>query len=423
MQFTRSSPFANEQIPFSISDHDREILRALAGQVAELAVRPIENEKRDLWRRHNALEATRPVIFCDPENGWNEIFPPDSLACEGELARILEFRLRKEVFWGAEMKDDRVIEPFFDMAHVFSTTGWGVDADRIGGQNGGAYTWKPPIQSRADMERLRFPKITVDEAATDRLLESVGEILGDLLTVRLRTKWWWSVGMTWVLAEWRGLSQLMYDMIDEPDLVHDLMAFLRDGTHAVLDDLESRNLLSLNNGGDYVGSGGFGWSDELPQPGFDGQVRTKDLWGFAESQETVAISPRMFEEFVFPYQLPLLERFGLNCYGCCEPLDKRWHVVKQTPRLRRVSASPWADREFFAEQLGDRYIFSMKPHPADVAMENFDEEQIRATLRRDFEVTRDCRVEAILKDTHTIGNDPQRVVRWVQIAKEEAERL
>lgn len=423
MQFTRSSPFANEQIPFSISDHDREILRALAGQVAELAARPIENEKRDLWRRHNALEATRPVIFCDPENGWNEIFPPESLACEGELARILEFRLRKEVFWGAEMKDDRVIEPTFDMAHVFSTTGWGVDADRIGGQHGGAYTWKPPIQSRADMKRLRFPKITVDEAATDCLLESVGDILGDLLTVRLRTKWWWSVGMTWVLAEWRGLSQLMYDMIDEPDLVHDLMAFLRDGTDAVLDDLESRNLLSLNSGGDYVGSGGFGWSDELPQPGFDGPVRTRDLWGFAESQETVAISPRMFEEFVFPYQLPLLERFGLNCYGCCEPLDKRWHVVKQTPRLRRVSASPWADREFFAEQLGDRYIFSMKPHPADLAMENFDEEQIRATLRRDFEATRDCRVEAIMKDTHTIGNDPQRVVRWVQIAREEAERL
>ena len=131
------------------------------------------------------------------------------------------------------------------------------------------------------------------------------------------------------------------------------------------------------------------------------------MWGFAESQETVGISPRMFEEFVFPYQLPLLERFGLNCYGCCEPLDKRWHVVKQTPRLRRVSRLALGGSErSLPNELGDRYIFSMKPHPADLAMEGFDEEQIRAALRHDFEVTRDCRVEAIMKDTHTIGNDP-----------------
>ena len=423
MQFTQSSPFANQQIPLTASDSDRQTLRFLAAEVAELAARPIEDEKRDLWYRHNALEPTRPLIFCDPENGWNEIFPPDSLTCEGELARMLEFRLRKEIFWGAEMQDDRVIQPYFDVAHVYTTSGWGLAADRIGGQHGGAYTWKPPIQSRDDMERLRFPQIEVDEVATDCLLDLTADLLGDLLPVRLRTSWWWTVGMTWTLADWRGLSQLMYDMMDAPDLVHDLMAFLRDGTLAVLDSLEARNLLSLNNDGTYVGSGGFGWSKELPQADFDGQVRTSDMWGFAESQETVGISPRMFEEFVFPYQLPLLERFGLNCYGCCEPLDKRWHVVKKTPRLRRVSLAPWADREFFAEQLGDQYIMSMKPHPTAVALDDIDEEQIRAGLRHDFEVTRHCRVEAILKDTHTIGNDPSRVVRWVQIAKEEADRL
>lgn len=56
-------------------------------------------------------------------------------------------------------------------------------------------------------------------------------------------------------------------------------------------------------------------------------------------------------------------------------------------------------------------------------MPDFDEDRIRRVLRRDFELTRGCRVEAIMKDNHTIGNDPRRVVRWVQIAREEAERL
>jgi hypothetical protein len=147
------------------------------------------------------------------------------------------------------------------------------------------------------------------------------------------------------------------------------------------------------------------------------------MWGFSESQETVGVSPQMFAEFVFPYQLPILERFGLNCYGCCEPLDKRWHIVQQIPNLRRVSVSPWADLARMAEMLGDRYIYSMKPRPTDLAMDGFDEDRIRAELREALRVTRDCRVEVIMKDNHTIRNDPRRVIRWVQIAREEAEAL
>ena len=423
MQFTDSSPLADNRVALTIAPQDRTILRQLAAATAELAARPLEQQKRDLWRRHNALEPTRPVIFCDPENGWHEIFPDAALACTGELARLWEYRLRKEVFWGQEMGDDRVIEPVFDVAHIFTTSGWGFAVEKIGGEHGGSYVWDAPVKTRAELEKLHFPQIDVDAAATATLLALAQDTFDGLLTVRLRTAWWWTLGMTWTLVGLRGLNRLMYDLMDEPDLIHDLMAILRDGTLAVLDSLEARNLLSLNTDGTYVGSGGFGWTDQLPQPDFAGRVRTCDMWGFAESQETVGISPAMFEEVIFPYQLPLLARFGLNCYGCCEPLDRRWHVVQRFPRLRRVSVSPWADRPYMAEMLGDRYILSMKPHPADLAMAGFNEEHVRAVVRRDLRATRDCRVEMIMKDNHTIGNDPRRVVRWVQIAREEAEAL
>ncbi len=76
-----------------------------------------------------------------------------------------------------------------------------------------------------------------------------------------------------------------------------------------------------------------------------------------------------------------------------------------------------------AEALGDRYILSMKPEPADLAGTSFDEERVRNRLRRDLRATRACRVELIMKDNHTIGNDPNRAIRWVQIAREEIERL
>lgn len=402
---------------------DATVLRGLAGQVAELAARPIEQTKRDLWLCHNALEPTRPVIFCDPENGWHEIIRPEHLACAGELARAWEFYLRREIFWGSELCDDRVIQPFFDVAHVAAESDWGMHETKIGGDHGGAYTWDAPLQRYADLPKLRFPQITVDDGATARRAEQAQAIFGDLLTVRVKTSWWWTLGMTWTLVNLRGLEQIMYDMVDSPDDLHRLMAFLRDGTLAKLDWLEQHDLLSLNNDGTYVGSGGFGWTHELPQPDFSGRVRTCDLWGFAESQETVGVSPAMFAEFVLPYQLPILERFGLNCYGCCEPLDLRWEHVKCIPRLRRVSVSPWSKRTFMAEQLGSSYILSMKPNPADLARDSFNEERIREGLRNDLRVTRDCRVEVIMKDNHTIRDDPRRVVRWVQIAREEAEAL
>jgi hypothetical protein len=323
------------------------------------------------------------------------------------------------------MRDDKVIEAVFNVGHVYTETDWGLRETRIGGEGGGSWRWEAPLKTYDDMDKLRFPQITVDYEATQELLQLAQETFGDILQVRLKTVWWWSFGMTQTLVYLRGLEQIMYDMVDCPEGVHRLMAFLRDGHAARLDFLEKNGLLFLNNDGTYVGSGGFGWTHELPQPDFSGHVRPIDMWGFAESQETVGISASMFEEFVFPYQLTLLERFGLNCYGCCEPLDSRWHVVKKFPRLRRVSMSPWANVEVMAERLGNRYIFSWKPHPGVLAADTFDEEFVRQTLRQGLNVLKknDCRVEIIMKDCHTIRHDPQRVTRWVQIAKEEAEAI
>jgi hypothetical protein len=55
-------------------------------------------------------------------------------------------------------------------------------------------------------------------------------------------------------------------------------------------------------------------------------------------------------------------------------------------------------------------------------MSSFDEDRIRADIRETLEITQNCCVEIIMKDNHTIGNDPQRVIRWVQIVREEIER-
>ena len=338
----------------SIGLEDRAVLRSLASRLAELAARPEEERKRELWYQHNALAITRPLVLVDPENGWNEIVTRASLACRGELARRWEMVLRKELFWGDSIKDDKPLEALFEVGYTCTDSEWGMPEAYHGGAAGQSYSWEGSIHTEKDVEGIRVPEIVVDYRTTLDTLALAAEVFRGILAVGLRGVWWWSLGMTYDLARLVGLEKMLYLMYDAPAMVHRIMSMLRDGYMAKLDFLTANRLLSLNNNHAYVGSGGIGYSRELPARSADvagagdgtagAGVTPRDMWCLTESQETIGVSPEQFEEFVFPYQQPLQERFGLNCYGCCEPLQSRWHIVKRIPRLRRVSVSPWADR-------------------------------------------------------------------------------
>jgi hypothetical protein len=71
--------------------------------------------------------------------------------------------------------------------------------------------------------------------------------------------------------------------------------------------------------------------------------------------------------------------------------------------------------------LGDKYIFSWKPHPAHL-VGDFDEKKVRDYIKAALDATRGCVVEMILKDTHTCENRPERFTRWTEIARELAEK-
>jgi hypothetical protein len=125
------------------------------------------------------------------------------------------------------------------------------------------------------------------------------------------------------------------------------------------------------------------------------------------------------------YESELLEPFGLNGYGCCEPLTggKLEHVF-ELPNMRRISISPFADVEEAAEKLKSDYIYSWKPHPAHLCGE-FNPERIRSYIRHALEVAdaHGCVFEMVLKDTHTCDHRPERFTRWTEIAREEVRRI
>jgi len=399
---------------------EKDVLRALAGRVAGLAALPIMNEKRELWRKHNRLEETRPIIFCDPENGWNEIITERQLKCRTKIARRWEMNLRKEIFWGEEMGDDRPVEACFNVPYTCSADFWGAEIKYHRTEQFGSFVWDIPIKDyAAELKRIHPLTFEIDWPVSKGCYELAREIFGGVLTVRQKGTWWWSLGVTYPAILLRGMENMFTDFHEHPDELKQLLSIISEGFMKKLDYLEANHLLSLNNDGTYVGSGGYGYTDELPQPGFNGTVRCQDMWGFTESQETVGVSPRMYEEFIYPCEKPIMDRFGLTCYGCCEPLDTRWQVVKRHNRLRRASCSAWANLGKMADYLQDDFILSLKPSPSTLAVSSPDWSAIRIYLRRAIEIARGGCLEIIMKDNHTLGNRPENAVEWVRIAKEE----
>jgi len=399
---------------------ERQVLRELATRVAAIAHGPEMADRRQAWRDHNALRPTRPLVLVLPEGCWPELIGEEMVLCSDPELRSWERMLRRAIYTHDVIGDDAPISPYFELSWRVKASDFGVEIPRVWGDNRGSYVWEPPLK---DLERdlgLLHPRtFSVDREATQHYDELAHDIFGDILPVRRRGRFWWTVGLTQTVAYMYGIEQTMLAMFDQPEALHRLMRFLRDDMAAFMDFIEREKLVSPMNGEDYVGSGGVGCTDELPGDHADS---LRDVWGFAESQETVGVSPGMFHDFIMPYQQPLLERFGLNCYGCCEGLEHRIDVVmKHVPRLRRVSVAPKADQKVLAEKMAGRYVFSRKADPVPVCVE-FKEEAIRADIRKTLDLAGDQPLEIILKDTHTVQHDPPRLQRWVRIAREEIDR-
>jgi hypothetical protein len=404
---------------------DREILRGLARRVAEIAELEIQAERRELWRRHNRLAPARPMLLVFPEGSWAELIPLASLRCEHRVARLFELELRQRLYYHDHFGDDTVMEREWIVRKAIRRTGWGLEPRyRKSGTERGAWGFDPVIHEEADLEKLRFPELTHDEAETERRLGVAGDLFGDILEIRLKGVAHLSYHLMLEYTSLRGLEQVMIDMLDAPEMLHRAMRFFTEGHERILEQCTQQNLLSLNDDSTYNSTGGNGYSDELPPPDCDPErVRPRDMWASAEAQEMAGVSPRMHEEFILRYEKRLLEPFGLTGYGCCEDLSGKLDQVLGVPHIRRISISPFADVERSAEKLGNRAIFSWKPQPAHLTG-SFDADRIRRYLRRTIELARahGCVLEIILKDTHTCENRPERFTRWLEIARQEIDR-
>jgi hypothetical protein len=128
----------------------------------------------------------------------------------------------------------------------------------------------------------------------------------------------------------------------------------------------------------------------------------------------------MFEEFMLNYQMPIMDRFGLVSYACCEDVTHKIASLRKIPNLRRIGVTPVSDVRKCAEQIGNDYVFSWKPNPAMICCD-CNPDYIRKTIREGLEASRGCFVDIILKDISTVQGHSERLTQWTQITREVSE--
>ena len=400
------------------SQQDRQIIRKLAGEVAQCAHTPENLNKKRRWIEHNAMRTQDPMVLVYFERSWEEVIPAQTLETTDPLLREVELELRKKIYQHRYVKDDAVVEDVYRMRAVYDDHfDWGMHPQRKeSGASGGAYEMVPVITCDEDVDRLESMchDWEFDDAETQRRLDALNEAFGDLLPVRPSIPFYTS-SIVFQLVPLYGLAELMTDLILEPERIHRIMSFMCDSLLHAFQRLEAEGRIISNNNGIFLPSGSFGFSDELKGED-EGPFRLSDLWGFADTQEFTDVSAGMWREFVLPYQKKLLKHFGLVYYGCCEKMDQKLDDVLEIPNLRKVSVSPWTDIHIAAEKIGSKAIYCRKPNPSQVIY-GFDPQQTRQELLELRKTAANCTLEVVLKDLHTCNGHPEHVLQWVEAAK------
>lgn len=413
------------QKKLDFTNEEKSILRELASQYSEIAKLPVHQSTISEWTRLNNLKPGRFLVRID-EVPWNEIeqIGDISLSCKNKFLRDVELHFKISLYMWHNFRVDMIFEPVYLVPVVIYDTGFGITPCAEYASKGKGVISRhfiPQIKEIEDISKIKFPEITVDWELTQQRCDILNEIFGDILKVES-----YGAGSIW-FAPWdylvmlTGVEEALLALAMRPDFAHGLMERFVDACLYRLEQLEKNKVLSTNNGNFRIGSGGLGYTDDLPHYPYSKKgISTKEQWGFATSQIFSEVSPAMHEEFALKYEKIWLERFGLVYYGCCEPLHNKIEILESIKNLRKISISPKADVKIAAKKIQNRYVISYKPNPAILASDNRDRNFVKNELKKALEIMKEngCIVEIIMKDISTIRYQPERLREWSQIAME-----
>lgn len=164
------------------------------------------------------------------------------------------------------------------------------------------------LKTEEDVEKIQNLNLSV-EIQTSREWADISKFIFDgILPVRQAGGANIKLQIWDILSEFMGVENIYFDLADRPDFIHQIMNRM---TQATLNGIHQANNLGL-----------------------------------------------------IPYAKQLAANFGMLYYGCCERLDDRLAIVQTIPNIKKISCSPWSNKENFAANLNSKIIMSNKPSPA-----------------------------------------------------------
>jgi len=408
----------------SLQEKEVNVLRTLGEKYMKYASLPIQREKLALWKSLNHFSMQRPMVTID-QLPWHELEAANPEALKTKITdpfwESVECQLRRSIYQWENFPVDMVLEPFITIPAAIDFPSYGVDIDadaiiKTENESARAKHFNPVLNGMEDVNKIKNIEITNDTKKNDKHMQEAEFIFSGVAPVILSHGVSFNIGVWDALSTYRGVEEVYFDLIDQPEFLHALMRRITDATLA---GIRSANELNVYNDISPVCHCSYVYNDTLlPDFGKGLGAVSKNSWAYGLAQLFTSVSKDVTEEFELPYATEMAKEFGAIYYGCCEKLDDRLDIIKKIPNVKKISCSPWSNRDNFAERVGKDIIISSKPNPAVFAVESFDEDFARKDIETMYSAAKanGANVEFILKDLSTINNNPLRLTRWHEIA-------
>ncbi len=406
-----------------ISEKDRLILRDLAKKQAELAATERNKALWEDWMKHGRFDKdSRPMIRIELGTFQDDILPP-LMKCEGEEARGLEKMLLSNMVNFELFEDDTLVPSRLNVPLHGHFLPFGLKERRHNEENGVAYSFDPYLRDLEDDFHVLGPSVYgVDFERHAQRLADMQELFGDILPVV-----WGGCSMYCVptqnIVHLMHMDDMFCSMFDYPELFHKMMEMLSDDYVKYFTMLEEKGVYRAAARDEHLAQGSYCFTDDLPAEGVG--LPMKQMWLYMDSQETSGVSPKMYREFAIPYYKKISSMFGLLSYGCCEAVHELWDGgLDSFENMRKVSISAWCNQPFMGERLaGRKTVFLRKPSPNFLGVgTTLDEEGVHKHFQETVEAAKGCTLEIACRDVYCNNITPEKVHRYIEIAKEELEK-
>lgn len=405
---------------------ERERLRELAKKQKEIACLPVMKTRRERWYNLNDGKAEHPLVTFEFNGPPEEVY--ERSKSESPLVQSVENQLIMNITNHTLLDDDRVIPDYISVYPDNWIQRYGIKLETYGatdvkGNKSMGYMYVHPIKDlEEDFHKIGSSVFNIDTNLKDakRRSDIINELIGDILPAKIEFPSF-VFGITDMLVHLMGMEATFCAMYDYPDLVHMAASMLTDDYLKYIRALEDGNALLPNNDGTFLNQGSWGYTHSLPSAGeIEGKVKAKHVWGYTESQETVGVSPTMFDEFFFPSMKKIADEFGLISYGCCEPVHGIWDkCLSRMTNLRKLSISPWCNEEEIAEKIrGKGIVYHRKPSPNFVGVDTvFDPDALGKHIARTARAASGCPLEITFRDVCTVLGEKERMTKAIQVVR------